>query len=59
MPQNSSEIVISEHVITNGRVFLKVGDTIELDVGKRVLSTGEELKGQNPLQDETIEFDGK
>lgn len=59
LPQNSSEIVISEHVITNGRVFLKVGDTIELDVGKRVLSTGEELKGQNPLQDETIEFDGK
>lgn len=34
LPENSNEIVISEHIITNGRVVLKVGDEITLDVGK-------------------------
>ncbi len=49
LPENSNEIVISEHIITNGRVILKVGDEITLDVGKRVSSDGEELSENNPL----------
>ena len=49
LPENSNEIVISEHIITNGRVALKVGDEITLDVGKRVSSDGEELNENNPL----------
>ena len=49
LPENSNEIVISEHIITNGRVILKVGDEITLDVGKRVSSDGEELNENNPL----------
>ena len=49
LPENSNEIVSSEHIITNGRVVLKVGDEITLDVGKRVSSDGEELNENNPL----------
>lgn len=49
LPENSNEIVISEHIITNGRVILKVGDEITLNVGKRVSSDGEELNENNPL----------
>ena len=33
LPTNSSEIVISEHLETNGEVKLNVGDKITLDVG--------------------------
>lgn len=49
LPENSNEIVISEHIITNGRVILKVGDSITLDVGKRISSEGVELNEDNPL----------
>ena len=49
LPENSNEIVISEHIITNARVTLKVGDSITLDVGKRVSSGGEELNENTPL----------
>jgi putative ABC transport system permease protein len=52
LPEKSNEIVISEHIITNGRVILKVGDEITLDVGKRVSSDGEELNENNPLLNE-------
>ena len=41
MPENSSEIVISRHVNTNGRVGLKVGDVITLNIGKRVATDRE------------------
>ena len=42
LPENSNEIVISEHINTDGEVGLKVGDTITLDIGTR-LSEGEAL----------------
>ena len=35
-PQNSREIVIPSHLKTNGRLDLKVGDNITLDVGTRI-----------------------
>ena len=50
LPQNENEIVIPTHLKTNGRVFLNVGDTITLDIGKRVDSTGNELNQFNPYQ---------
>jgi len=34
-PANSAEVVISNTVITNGKVNLKIGDTIKLNLGKR------------------------
>ena len=36
LPENTSEIIIPTHLKTNGRINLKVGDCITLDVGKRV-----------------------
>ena len=35
-PKNDSEIVIPSHLKTNGRVSLKVGDEITLDIGVRL-----------------------
>lgn len=53
-PTNESEILISTHLKTNGRIDLKVGDNVTLDVGKRV-SDGYELEQHNPYnEDEKI-----
>lgn len=52
LPENSNELVISKHIQTNGKVDLKVGDTITLQVGKRQLTTGEELNQENPYVEE-------
>ncbi len=48
LPENEQEIVIPTHLKTNGRLNLKVGDTITLDVGKRVTSDNYELDQSNP-----------
>lgn len=48
IPENSNEIVISKHIITNGKVEYKIGDTITLEVGKRQLTNGEKLNQNNP-----------
>lgn len=45
--KNSDELVISKHIFTNGKVNLKVGDTITLEIGKR-MSEGCELNSNNP-----------
>ncbi len=37
MPKNSNEIVIPKHLETNGHLKLKVGDTITLNVGERLV----------------------
>ena len=42
LPENENEIVIPSHLKTNGRVEKHVGDTITLNVGKRMLN-GQEL----------------
>ncbi len=49
LPENENEIIIPTHLKTNGRVDLKIGDTITLNVGKRVDSDGYELTQNNPL----------
>ena len=38
LPKNNHELVISEHMITNGGVSYKIGDKIKLNYGKRVLN---------------------
>lgn len=40
LPTNSSEIVISDHLRTNGEVELHVGDKITLNIGSRALDDG-------------------
>ena len=49
MPENSNEIVIPNHLMTNGKVVeLNIGDTITLDIGNRV-SNGTILTQSNPF----------
>lgn len=57
LPINENEIIISNHIESNGGVKLKVGDKIKLEVGIRVDEEGEEL-GDTPYVNETSkEFD--
>lgn len=49
LPENESEIVIPNHLKTNGRVNLKIGDVVTLDVGKRINEEQAELKQYNPF----------
>lgn len=58
MPENSSEIVISKHIIQNAKVEYKIGDNIKLDVGQRQLTTGEKLNQKNPYLTGTHNDDG-
>ncbi len=50
LPENSNEIIIPTHLKTNGRLVLNVGDTITLDLGKRVSKDGTELTQLNPFE---------
>lgn len=53
LPQNNNEIIISEHIISNGEVDYKIGDKINLNIGERVVdSTGEVLDNNVSLFDE-------
>jgi len=56
-PQNEKEIVITNSVNTNGEANLKIGDVLNLAVGKRVLAMEkEELDQNNPFDtDEGME----
>lgn len=45
-PTNNNEIVISDHIISNAKVDLKVGDEVTLGIGKRMLE-GQELDDSN------------
>ena len=49
LPENENEVVISQHIIDNGGVELKVGDTLSLDVGtRRLVDDGSVLSQSNP-----------
>ena len=48
MAENENEIVISQHLIDNGRVKIKVGDKITLNVGTRELMDGSKQNQKNP-----------
>lgn len=40
LPQNDHELLLSRHIKTNGGVDYKVGDTLDLNISKRLLSDG-------------------
>ena len=49
MPENSSELLIPEHLASNGDVYVKLGDQITLELGERTLE--DRVLGQNnPLE---------
>ncbi len=55
-PEKDNEIVIPRHLKTNGRLDIKVGETISLEVGTRIDSeSGSELSQYRPYM--TDEFD--
>lgn len=47
MAKNEDEIVIPRHLKTNGRIDIKVGDEITLDIGKRYDSNTENVISEN------------
>lgn len=47
MAKNENEIVIPRHLKTNGRIDIKVGDEITLDIGKRYDSNTESVISEN------------
>lgn len=48
LPENSNEILISEHIRTNAMLNWKVGDKITINVGERVTTDGSKLNENNP-----------
>ena len=56
LPENENEIIIPTHLKTNGRLVLKVGDSITLNIGKRVTSEGYELDQSNPYYENDSSF---
>ncbi len=51
LPMNSNEIIIPTHLKTNGRLVLNVGDSITIDIGKRIsLIDNVELDQNNPFR---------
>lgn len=55
LPENGDEVLISEHVLSNGGVEYKIGDQIELKLGLRYLD-GYVLNQYNPI---TFEDEGE
>lgn len=49
LPQNSSEVVISETVDNSAGVAYSIGDTLNLALGKRVNTAGEDISGNTSL----------
>jgi putative ABC transport system permease protein len=41
LPKATNEVVLSEHIATNGKVEYKIGDTLTLNVGERTMTEGE------------------
>lgn len=55
MAKNEDEIVIPRHLKTNGRIDIKVGDEITLDIGKRYDSNTESVIGENSAYEHDAE----
>ncbi len=58
LPQNENELMISEHIITNGKVNYKIGQKISLEMGER-LSENSELDQHNPYNKDEEKFNTK
>lgn len=55
MAKNEDEIVIPRHLKTNGRIDIKVGDEITLDIGKRYDSNTEGVISENSAYENEAE----
>lgn len=55
MAKNEDEIVIPRHLRTNGRIDIKVGDEITLDIGKRYDSNTEGIIWENSAYENEAE----
>ncbi len=51
-PDNSSEIIISNHIIRNAKIDYKIGDKIKVNIGQRNTLDGQELDSYNPYSKE-------
>ena len=49
MPENAGEILLPDHLATDGGVLYQVGDTLTLTVGRRMMD-GYELDESNPFE---------
>lgn len=54
LPQNTDEIILPDHLLTNGGVEYKTGDTISLDLGQRTIG-GKKANQFNPYDLEVQE----
>ena len=52
-PSNDNEVVISNHIESNGGVKLEIGDTLTLNLGSRILDS-EEVKENYFIEGETL-----
>lgn len=59
LPQNDRELVLSQHLETNGGVRYEVGDSLTLHIGKRVNPDGFTFGQQESYQGEVTYEDGK
>lgn len=55
LPQNDSEIIISEHISKNGKVNYAIGDTLTLDICTRTDASGRRLTQNDSFNDEIPE----
>ncbi|GAA0342989.1 FtsX-like permease family protein [Bacillus carboniphilus] len=49
LPTQPNEIVISDHISSNGKVDIEIGDVLTLQVGKRLFDSDEGLDQNTPL----------
>ncbi|MDD2477255.1 MAG: FtsX-like permease family protein, partial [Dysgonamonadaceae bacterium] len=56
LPQNDKEIIVPQHIESNGGIKYNVGDKVKLEVGKRKLPDGKVLAQKNYYYDNTEEF---
>ncbi|WP_028514922.1 FtsX-like permease family protein [Ruminococcus flavefaciens] len=54
MPQNSSEIMLPDHLADNGEVHYNEGDVLKLEIGDRVADTDELLKLDSDKMDYSL-----
>ena len=62
MPENSSEIILPDHLATNGKVVYEINDKISISIGKRVINNevlSEDIGFSSNLQEEIIDAEEK
>lgn len=62
LPKKENEILVSSHIMSNGKVEYKIGDTISFEIGKRVSNDNKELTqkdayNSNKLNEQVINIE--